>query len=237
MTIGERLRAARRERNLSLADLARVTSLSRGFISQVESGRSNPSLASLRKLTAALGLPAGAFFDDTQGVGVLSSGSLDRERQGPQLSNSTVLQIFSLESLKGPGWVRIREDRADGTATLLSLPVGSGAFGQAPPGPISGSALCAVLRGEVRITQDHKAIVVRQGEVASFDPSGSYSVICAASTEASLFLTLPLGCQLPTLTDLSLLEQPVVRLLAGSGPFRLVEMRAAVRAAGREYRR
>jgi|GEM_PF-1425060 len=237
MTIGERLRAARRERNMSLADLARVTGLSKGFISQVESGKSNPSLASLRKLTAALGLPAGAFLDDTQEARVLPSGTMERETQDPQISNPPVLQVFSLASSKGPGWVRIREDEAQGTAYLLFLPVGSGAFGQAPPGSISGSALCAVLRGEVRITQDHKAIVARQGEVASFDPSGSYSVTCAAGSGTSLFLTLPPGCQLPTLTDLSLLAQPMIRPLAGSGPFRLVEMRAAVRAAGREYRR
>jgi transcriptional regulator with XRE-family HTH domain len=237
VTIGERLRTTRRERDMSLADLARVTGLSRGFISQVESGKSNPSLASLRKLTAALGLHAGAFFDDTQGASVLPSGNLGLERPGPQLSNSPILQIFSLESSKGPGWVRIREDEAGGTAALLSLPIGSGAFGQATSAAIGGSVLCAVLRGEVRITQGQRAIVARQGEVASLDPVGAYNVTCAASSDASIFLTLPPGCQLPTLTDLSLLEQSMIRPLAGSGPFRLVEMRAAVRAAGRAYRR
>jgi hypothetical protein len=191
----------------------------------------------LRKVTAALGLPTGAFFDDAQGAGMLPSVTLDGETQDPRGSNSPIIQVFSLESLKGPGWVRVREDEAQGTASLLSLPIGSGAFGQANSSAKGGSALCAVLRGTVRITQDHKAIIARQGDVASFDPGGSYSVTCAAGSDASLFLTLPPECQLPTLTDLSLLEQPIVRPLAGSGPFRLVEMRAAVRAAGREYRR
>ncbi|HKP54279.1 MAG TPA: helix-turn-helix transcriptional regulator [Chloroflexia bacterium] len=237
MTIGERLRAARRERNMSLADLARETKLSRGFISQVESGRSNPSLASLRKLTASLGLPAGAFFDDAQDAGMPPSKTLEQGIQSSLRPNHHSVQLFSLDHTSGLDCLPIGDGGLEDLAALLSLPVRSGAFGSAPSLMIRGMAFCAVLRGTVRITHESRAIVARQGEVAAFDPGGAYSITCAADTDASIFLTLPSGCQLPTLSDLNLVEQSVVRPLAASGPFRLVEMRAAIRAAGRAYRR
>ena len=64
MTIGERIRAARTEREMSLSDLARSTYLSKGFISQVESGTSNPSPRACVKLAVALNPAPGAFLDE-----------------------------------------------------------------------------------------------------------------------------------------------------------------------------
>src|SRR3954447_2729471 len=57
MQIGERVREIRRKRNMTLADVAETSQLTKGFISQVESGRSNPSLASLSRISQALDVP------------------------------------------------------------------------------------------------------------------------------------------------------------------------------------
>ena len=47
MTLGERIHEARLAQRLTVAGLAGASGLTKGFISQVESGRSNPSIASL----------------------------------------------------------------------------------------------------------------------------------------------------------------------------------------------
>lgn len=55
-TVGERIRRLRLERGLSQSELGQPR-LSKGFISQVESGRSRPSSESLRFIAARLGVP------------------------------------------------------------------------------------------------------------------------------------------------------------------------------------
>lgn len=65
--IGARLRAGRRDRGLSLAELAARSGLTKGFLSEVERDLTSPSVASLLRLCAALGLPVGELFDADQG--------------------------------------------------------------------------------------------------------------------------------------------------------------------------
>jgi len=56
MTAGERLREARIDRGLSLRALGEKTGFSASFLSQVERGRSSPSLSSLDRIARALDL-------------------------------------------------------------------------------------------------------------------------------------------------------------------------------------
>ena len=62
-TLGERIRAARHERGLSQSALA-GEELTKGFISQVESGLVRPSLRSLQLLANRLGKPLDYFLGD-----------------------------------------------------------------------------------------------------------------------------------------------------------------------------
>lgn len=62
-TLGERIRAARRERGLSQSQLA-GEELTKGFISQVESGLVRPSLRSLQLLAGRLGKSLDYFLGD-----------------------------------------------------------------------------------------------------------------------------------------------------------------------------
>ena len=61
-TLGERLRSARVDRGLTLRQLSSRTSLSAGLISQVELSRSNPSVATLFKLSRALKVRLSELF-------------------------------------------------------------------------------------------------------------------------------------------------------------------------------
>src|SRR5688500_8848284 len=63
MDIGQRVRSERRKKNLTVAALAVASSLSKGFISQIESGRSRPSLDSLRRISAALDVPLSSMVE------------------------------------------------------------------------------------------------------------------------------------------------------------------------------
>lgn len=49
MTLGERIKKVRNEKNLSLRDLAANLELSASFLSQIEQGKASPSIENLKK--------------------------------------------------------------------------------------------------------------------------------------------------------------------------------------------
>jgi len=79
LALGERLRALLAERALSLSELARLSDLSKGYLSQLTTGKaSNPSVEALGRIAAALGLKTG----DLLGEADASSPDLSRLPSG-----------------------------------------------------------------------------------------------------------------------------------------------------------
>jgi DNA-binding NtrC family response regulator len=62
-TIGSRIRGLRKERGLTLKQLANKTGLSVSLISQIELGKSAASISTLHKLSAALGVTMAYLFE------------------------------------------------------------------------------------------------------------------------------------------------------------------------------
>lgn len=60
--VGQRLRALREERNVSMRSLARRSGLSANALSMIERGLTSPSVSTLTKLANALEVPIMAFF-------------------------------------------------------------------------------------------------------------------------------------------------------------------------------
>ena len=73
---GSALRVLREQRGLTIASLARQVGLSAAAISQIESGAVQPSVMTLRRLAAALGVPVFRFFlpPDTPAASVVRRG-------------------------------------------------------------------------------------------------------------------------------------------------------------------
>jgi transcriptional regulator with XRE-family HTH domain len=61
--VGERLRAIRSFRRVTLRTVAERAELSESFLSQVERGRANASIASLKRIAAALGVNVADLFE------------------------------------------------------------------------------------------------------------------------------------------------------------------------------
>lgn len=62
--VGPDIRALRKARGVTLADLAAAAGRSVGWLSQVERGLSEPTIVDLRRLAARLDAPLGLFFGD-----------------------------------------------------------------------------------------------------------------------------------------------------------------------------
>jgi transcriptional regulator with XRE-family HTH domain len=63
--LGASLRQLRTAKRLSLRKLAERTGFSASFLSQVENGQASPSIASMERIAAALGVTMGQFFQTT----------------------------------------------------------------------------------------------------------------------------------------------------------------------------
>lgn len=91
--VADVLKVLRRDRHLSLDDLASRSGVSRAALSQIEGARTNPTLAVLWKIAVGLDVP---FHDllggnDQQGVRVLRSGDAPPLRSGDGRMESRLL--------------------------------------------------------------------------------------------------------------------------------------------------
>lgn len=64
MKIGNQIKKLRKEKGLKISELAEKSSLSSGMISQVERDMVSPSISTLWKITKALDVSIGYFFDE-----------------------------------------------------------------------------------------------------------------------------------------------------------------------------
>ena len=65
---GQRVRALREHRGLSQEALADQSGLHRTYISSIERGQRNVGLDNVLRIASALGVPASALFEETDGV-------------------------------------------------------------------------------------------------------------------------------------------------------------------------
>jgi transcriptional regulator with XRE-family HTH domain len=56
--LGQNLKKIRTEKKMSQGDIARILSVDRGYISNIENGKKNPTLATIDKLAKVLGISA-----------------------------------------------------------------------------------------------------------------------------------------------------------------------------------
>ncbi|WP_370204827.1 helix-turn-helix domain-containing protein [Pararhodobacter marinus] len=86
VAIGREVRAYRKQQNITVAELSRLTDLSIGMLSKIENGNTSPSLTTLQTLADALSVPLTAFFkgyeERRQAVHTKSGRGVEIERAG-----------------------------------------------------------------------------------------------------------------------------------------------------------
>ncbi len=65
LNLGSQIRQLRKQRGLTLQDVSNMTGLSKPLLSQIENNIAAPPIATLIKISSALGVKIGHFFQDT----------------------------------------------------------------------------------------------------------------------------------------------------------------------------
>jgi len=150
--LGPRLRSLRESRGLSLRALARVAELTPGTLSQIENGRTSPSVSTLKAILTALSTSLGEFFSTAEPTAaesrfVFRTGELVNIAPGPGLR---------FLGLPGPGTGRslqcLHEIYAPGADT--------GPKPYSHPGEESGYCLS----GSIEITVDGRREILGPGD-------------------------------------------------------------------------
>jgi transcriptional regulator with XRE-family HTH domain len=222
---------------MSLGRLALASGLTKGFLSQVEHGRSQPSLDSLGRIASSLDLTLYSLLGN-------------QERADIDQPASSLPQLFRLTPDR---------DRETGVEPLVTSSAGRitvaylGQGASISPGgqeprvgteqraePSVARAFCVVIGGAAVFVQDGAEQALAQGDALAWDAGRSYRIENRDRGVCTLLLSLAARADLPVATAPELApavvtgRAPVAApAVPVEGPLRLVAMRAQRRGKGR----
>jgi transcriptional regulator with XRE-family HTH domain len=174
MQLGSKIRDLRLRRGLTVQQLAEASHLSKGFISQVENGRTSPSLATLHDLAAALQTSAGYLVvEEDAKLHVVRAAERPRIQPGGNPSRVEVLSALPRRNLE---------------LLLAELPPGL------PPGKerhrhhAEECLLC--LEGRVRLVHGEEVVVLEAGDSCHYDGRISHSIENAGPQAARVLIAM-----------------------------------------------
>jgi transcriptional regulator with XRE-family HTH domain len=121
--VGARVRECRQRRGLSLRALASALGISASALSQIETGRTSPSISRVHQIATELNIPLSALFapvletpqveEDTTGATLSSSVSYD-----PSICFQRATETPAIQLDNGIRWERVSPKESDGLAFL-----------------------------------------------------------------------------------------------------------------------
>jgi transcriptional regulator with XRE-family HTH domain len=164
--LGQRLRAERVRRDVSLRQLARQVGVSASMISQIETGKARPSVRTLYSITSVLGVSLEALFAGLGRSAEPAPGS-PADRLGPlvEAQNRTTLVLES-----GVSWEHLgRLRHCDVDFVFARYPPGACSSGAEEMMAHAGCEYGYLLHGRLVLTLGFEELVVHPGDALSFD--------------------------------------------------------------------
>jgi transcriptional regulator with XRE-family HTH domain len=193
--IGEKLRTARKRQQISLRELASKADISASMLSQIETGKANPSVRSIYAIAAALDLPVDYFFPDQMGDRVApvdeslgTEGELTAsEMRGATingLTEQTVAKSIPPDSILaqvvhasarpkillkgGVTWTRLTAS-AESDAEFLEITYAGGATSGENLSHHAGREFGLILEGELVVQLNDQEFLLSEGDSIVFD--------------------------------------------------------------------
>lgn len=182
--LGAKLRARRAAAGLTLQEVAEATGVSRSFLSQVERGLVSPSIASLRRIAAALGTPMAALF-----VAGDEAGDAAAAPRRPVVARH---ERRRLQSSGSPFTYELLTRSADGEIEFLWGYFDPGASAPEPGGDSThtGEEAFVCVRGSVVFTIDGEEHVLEEGDSIGFDCTLPHRIENRGHTRAELVIAI-----------------------------------------------
>ncbi|MFD1775029.1 helix-turn-helix domain-containing protein [Paenibacillus rhizophilus] len=158
MDIGSTIRAIRKRKNITIAQICEQTGLSQGFMSQVETNKTSPSIATLESIAGALKVPiAYLLLRKEERIQIVRAPERMQTASGPEH-----LKVSHLGRTKNMRMV------------LVELPPGS-STGEHPHAH-EGEETHLVIRGKIRVEQGEDVAVLEEGDAFSWNACTPHKV-------------------------------------------------------------
>lgn len=153
-TLGDNIRRVRKRRRLTIQQVAKLSGLSISFISQVERDLLSPSVNSLQKISRALDIQIGGFFDDHG-----QTGRVVRANERPRLiyPNRTEEEYL------------LTPVRAKKLQVLYYRLKPGATSGDAPYSHNSDEECGIVLKGRLEVSVNDEIYLLNPGDAITFD--------------------------------------------------------------------
>lgn len=176
--IGKRLRAARKVSGLVIDEVAGKTGLSRAYISQVETGKASPSLQTIDRLAAALGIQVSSLFTTDDFNAQLT-------RAGDRLVVQYGAADTAPENRKRVHFLSAPNRELE--LVILEIPVGVAA---GPPNQQghAGEEAFYVLEGRVKAVIGGHSYIVEEGDSLHWSATIPHRTVNIGDTKAKLVI-------------------------------------------------
>lgn len=171
-----RLKAARRDKGLSLEAVSNLSGVSRSMVSQIERGESSPTIATLWNLTRALQVDF--------------AGLLDAEASGDHISVLRASDVPSIDNMGQGCQIRILSPPEDaGHHEIYDLRFAPDGALVSPPHTRGAQEQLTVIEGTLTVTSGAASEILAVGDTARYAADVQHS-ICAAKDPARAFLVV-----------------------------------------------
>jgi transcriptional regulator with XRE-family HTH domain len=174
--VGQRLREAREQEGLSLRELARRLELSASALSQIETGKSRPSVKTLYAIVSELGISLDELFENptaatempVEGVRGSGDGSAVKSTVAPVVQRADSRASLELDS--GVSWERLTAAHEPEVDFLYATyEVGGASSSNDKLVRHRGREYGIVLSGELEVTVGFETYTLAEGDSISFD--------------------------------------------------------------------
>lgn len=163
VTLGAAIRDARKRLGLSVQALSERAGVSFGLVSQLERGLGNPSLQSLQRLAAALGMPVGYLLDEP--AAALAVVAKDTRHVMPADPGAPVEQRAVRELLT---------PRGESMLQLIRSTLPPGFSNEASPFRHIGTETVTVESGALIVAQGGRRVELAEGDTVTYGCSEAH---------------------------------------------------------------
>ena len=166
--IGSRLRDARLQRGMSLRSVASALGVSASLISQVETGKTQPSVSTLYAMVTHLGIS----IDELLGVSPVPAAGAAAPTPDPLPADPTVQRAADnavLDMENGVRWERLAAGVGPADALLVTYQPGASSSVEGKMMRHAGMEYAYLLEGELTLRLEFDTFTLRAGDSMHFD--------------------------------------------------------------------
>ncbi len=182
LQIGEKVKRFREDNSLTLKDMAERTGLSAAVLSQIENHLISPPLGTLIRLTRALNLRPGHFFDQHPDRPFTIVRREERRPVSRFASKRGIQYGYSYESLG--------HDMKDRHMEPFLVTLEPATLATPKPASHDGEEFLFVLEGEMEVTLGEHSDVLQPGDAIYYDSNIPHLVQCKGEDKAVILAVI-----------------------------------------------